>query len=93
MAGENGTAAGEIAARVTDAAGVPVVEAFAMITGGPPHHDIAAETDDNGQFLFTDLIPGEYTLLINAEDYAPKEVHTAVGAGEIARLDILLQDS
>ena len=83
---------GEIAARVTNAGGTPVVGAYAMITRGPAHNDIAAETDAGGRFLFGDLTPGDYALLVNAEGHNPKEVQTRVGAGETVRLDVVLRN-
>jgi iron complex outermembrane receptor protein len=81
---------GEIVGRVTTPDGEPVVEAPVMITGGPAHPDIAALTNERGEFRLTDLDPGEYTLLVNPEDRGPQTAQARVEPNRVTRLDLAL---
>ena len=82
---------GVIEGRVTDAHGAGIEEAAVMITGdSPAHSDIAALTDTTGSFAFTSLIPGAYTVLVNAPDRAPRRQSVDVKPGAVARLDFVL---
>ncbi len=84
---------GEIVGRVTDARGEPVVGASALITGDSPQHiDIGAETSADGAYRFDDLVPGEYTILVNAEGHVSQTGRVQVEAGAVARLHISLPD-
>jgi iron complex outermembrane receptor protein len=83
---------GAIAGRVTFSQGDPVVHAVVMITGtSPSHSDIAALTDEQGKYSFRILVPGTYTLLVNAEGYDPQTRQIKVRAGDVAQLDFILQ--
>jgi hypothetical protein len=82
-----------IGGTVGDAAGKSLPGAAVMIVGGSPvHRDIAAMTDDQGRYRFDSLIPGNYTLLVNAAGHPPQEGRVAAGAGVLARLDFVMDD-
>lgn len=79
-------ATGTIHGRVTSPEGEPVQDATVMIAGdSPSHRDIAALTNEQGEYRFTDLIPGDYMLLVNAEGHPMQTQHVRVKAGKIAR--------
>lgn len=82
---------GAVEGRVTDAQGVAIEEAAVMIAGdSPTHNDIAALTDTSGGFSFIGLLPGTYTLLVNAAGRPPRQKSVHVEAGRVARLDFVL---
>jgi hypothetical protein len=81
---------GEIVGRVTTPEGEPVSEAAVMITGGPAHPDIAALTNEQGEYRLTNLVPGEYALLVNAEDRGLQTAQARVEPNRVTRLDLAL---
>ena len=77
-----------IAGVVTDATGKPLAWAAVLITGdSPTHQDIAATTNGQGQYRFDGLMPGTYTLLVNASGHDSREGQVNAKTGELARLD------
>lgn len=82
---------GSIVGRVVIDLGQPLADAVVMITGdSPSHKDIAALTGDEGKYRFDDLIPGHYTISVNAEGYAAQTGHILVEAGAISQLNFKL---
>lgn len=85
------TGRGTIRGRVIDGQGRPVVEAVVMIVGDSPSHlDIAALTGEAGEYSYTGLWPGRYTLLVNAPAFSPQQDSVEVTAGQESRLDLML---
>jgi hypothetical protein len=83
---------GDLAGRVRTRQGKAIAGAVVMITGeSPSHKDIAALTDQHGQYRFVELIPGEYSILVNTEEYGLQTLQTRVRAGQTARLDFTLE--
>ncbi len=84
---------GEIAGQIINILNEPVPGARVLITGASPSHkDICAETNEQGEYGFDDLVPGDYTILVNAEGHDAHMGKVHVDAGQIARLDISLPD-
>ncbi len=82
---------GAIEGRVTTPQGEPVANATVMITGdSPSHKDIAALTNEEGEYKFDDLIPGDYTIMVNAEVRGTQTQQTHLEAGHVTRLDFSL---
>jgi len=82
---------GAIEGRVTTPQGKPVTNATVLITGdSPSHKDIAALTNEQGEYNFDDLIPGDYTIMVNAEVRGTRTQQTHLEAGHVARLDFSL---
>jgi protocatechuate 3,4-dioxygenase beta subunit len=80
-----------IAGAVTDAQDRPVAGAAVLITGdSPSHHDIAALTNNQGRYRFDGLMPGTYTLMVNAAGYAAQTQQVQAVVGREARLDFRL---
>ena len=87
----NWTKRGAITGLVTTVQGEPVADAAVMITGdSPSHKDIAALTNDHGEYRFDDLIPGDYTIMINAEKYVSQIQYAHVEAGHDTCLNFSL---
>jgi hypothetical protein len=51
-----------------------IAGAAVAISAGPPHPDIAALTDDNGQFLLGSVSPGHYQLTVSKKGYESRAV-------------------
>lgn len=82
---------GKITGQVSTSYGDPVVDAVVMITGdSPPHSDIAALTNDDGRYSFIDLRPGQYTLMVNAENWPSRTGMILVESGTVSYLDFSL---
>lgn len=81
---------GTVHGRVVDGQGRPLGEAVVMIVGdSPTHPDIAALTNEKGEYSYTSLLPGTYTLLVNVLDQEPQQGSVDVLAGAVARLDFV----
>jgi len=84
-------AGGAIVGRVTKGGGKPVVDAVVMITrDSPVHQDIAALTNEHGEYRFDALVAGKYTILVNATGLAAHIGQASVQVGQIAHLDFSL---
>ena len=82
---------GRLSGHVITAEGQAVPDAAVMLTGkSPPHKDIAALTDAHGRFEFDDLLPGLYTVLVNAEGYPPHTKNIMVSPDKTARITFVL---
>jgi hypothetical protein len=80
-----------IAGRVDDDQGKPLAEATVLIVSGPAHRDIAALTDSQGRYRFDSLLPGDYTLMVNAFGHPQKEGKVAAKVGDLAFLDFVME--
>ena len=79
---------GGIEGRVTTTDNKAVQDAYVMISGeSPEHHDIAAVTNDNGEYVLDDLPPGNYKVLANAEGYSSQTKSTKVFTNQITTLN------
>ena len=76
---------------MTNKRGKPVTNAAVMITGNSPcHRDIAALTNERGEYRFDDLIPGDYTIMVKAEVRDTQTKQVLVEANHIAPLNFSL---
>jgi TonB-dependent receptor len=78
---------GSIGGRVTDISGGTLVGA--EITLQPT--GVTSASDTQGQFLFWDLAPGDYTLIISYVGFAPQTKKVSVVAGQVANVDARLE--
>jgi hypothetical protein len=82
---------GAIAGHVTTKQSKPVVGAVVMITGeSPEHNDIAALTNDKGEYRLNNLAPGDYSVLVTTENLGIKTLHTHVNASQVTLLNFIL---
>jgi len=79
-----------IAGSVSDNRGQRLAAARVLIVGGPAHPDIAALTDSQGRYRFDGLLPGDYTVLVNASGQPQQEGKVAANLGTLAHLDFVL---
>ena len=83
---------GAIAGTVRDAAGTPVEGAVVMFAApSPPHHDIAAVTAATGSFGLGNLVPGSYTVAVNALGYRTGRTTVQVDGGREAAVVITME--
>ena len=61
-----------------------------VIEGSSLHSDIAALTNELGEFQLSNLEPGTYTLLVNTDESDPILFDVEVEAGRTTRADLIL---
>jgi TonB-dependent receptor len=76
---------GVITGTVKDTSGAVLPGARVELKEGP-----SAVTDGQGQFAITNVAPGTYTAAVNYVGFAPSTATVTVTAGQIARLNIVL---
>jgi hypothetical protein len=78
---------GGIEGLVTDDELAPIGSAEVALVGGAG----SVRTDAGGKFAFSKLEPGEHTVVVNRLGYFSKSVRTTVVAGEVSRVDVVIQ--
>src|SRR5258708_33909919 len=81
------TGRGTLAGRVTDSAGA--ILQGARIEVQPKA--VATSSGSQGEFAFTDLVPGSYTVTVSYVGFSPFTTTVNVTAGQVARLDASLK--
>ncbi len=82
---------GEITGFVTTKAGTPIREAAAAIASGTaPYPDIAALTDDRGEYYLSDIPPGVFEVAVHCAGYALQKQTVIVRANEVSVLNFVL---
>lgn len=80
--------------RVVDAAGSPLAGVLVVpqSTDQPPQPvpEIAVQTGADGTYQWT-LPPGSYTLLFNAQGFAPTTADVVIPDGQVVTADVTLQ--
>lgn len=72
---------------VLDLDGQPLRDVPVMIqTSDQSHPDIAAVTDDRGNFRFDGLLPGEYTLAAYSPEGEARTTTTSTTAGRVSKV-------
>jgi iron complex outermembrane recepter protein len=85
---------GRITGLVMDEAKHPIVDAIlgiAETTAQGELNEMAPMTNEKGEFEFTDLPPGRYTLLVNAPGYQARKHVVEVKAGETTKTEVALK--
>lgn len=78
-----------IAGRITNTAGEPVVGAMVEDEG---KGDVVAESDENGNFLLTNTDTGTHVLLVDAEDLESQRIEDVVTkSGQTLVLNIIMK--
>jgi Carboxypeptidase regulatory-like domain len=73
--------------------GKTVSNARVYFTAGPvPLPEIAALTDDSGEFTLTAPAPGEYVIESAADEFGARSTKVKVKGGEQVRLDLKLKN-
>ena len=80
---QNGRQApGTIAGTITDPSGAPIPGAVVKLTRTSPTPQAQAIADEDGRFVFLDVVPGEFQLTISAESFRTQEVSGTVHPNE-----------
>lgn len=80
-----------ISGEVKDDKNNPVAEARISFIDGPvPLQDIATVSDDNGRFILSAPVPGEYTIEVVSEGFISKNFRFATEARRGSRFEIKL---
>lgn len=80
---------GSISGKITDETGQPAVDVNVLLKGTSTN----TSSDTNGDYNFTNLKAGNYTLVISGVGIQKVERKIAVKSGENAKLDIALENS
>jgi TonB-dependent receptor len=81
------TGRGTIAGRVTDASGAVLHGARVELA----QRSSFVASDAQGEFTFTDLLPGSYTVTVSYVGFAAFSADATVTAGQVARVDAVLK--
>ncbi|MFI9809809.1 MFS transporter [Streptomyces sp. NPDC052301] len=67
---------------------LPVKDAMVIVTDVRGDLLATAATGEQGEFAFTDLVPGSMTVAVNASGFRPRALPVEVGATGITRLEV-----
>jgi Carboxypeptidase regulatory-like domain len=81
------TGKGTIAGRVTDASGAVLQGARVEVL----QRNSFVASDAQGEFTFTDLLPGSYTVKVSYVGFQPFSSDVTVASGQLARVDAVLK--
>src|SRR5450755_4761387 len=81
----------ELQGRVVDSSGHPAVSAFVIITSHDTSLIRAATTDDSGNFEFTSLPVGSYSLEVKADGFPNSQTRDLrASIGQVIGIEIVL---
>lgn len=79
---------GTIVGRVTDQGGKPIAgAAVAIASGTAPFLDIAALTNEQGEYRFSNISEGTFEIAVHKEGYLVQKKTVTVKYGEVSHLD------
>ncbi|MFI2202098.1 MFS transporter [Streptomyces sp. NPDC020192] len=67
---------------------VPVKDAMVIVTDVRGDLLATAATGEQGEFAFTDLVPGTVTMAVNASGFRPRALPVEIGAAGVTRIEI-----
>lgn len=73
------------------ASGLPVKDAMVIVTDVRGDLLASATTGEQGEFAFTELVPGTVTVAVNAAGYRPRALPLEVGGTGVTRVEVDLQ--
>ncbi|WP_437007904.1 MFS transporter [Streptomyces sp. enrichment culture] len=71
--------------------GTPVKDAMVIVTDVRGDLLASATTGEQGEFAFTELVPGTVTVAVNAAGYRPRALPLEVGGTGVTRVEVDLQ--
>ncbi|MFE9707015.1 MFS transporter [Streptomyces sp. NPDC005930] len=71
--------------------GLPVKDAMVIVTDVRGDLLASAATGEQGEFAFTELVPGTVTVAVNAAGYRPRALPLEVGGTGVTRVEVDLQ--
>ncbi|MGB3478331.1 MAG: carboxypeptidase regulatory-like domain-containing protein [bacterium] len=78
---------GSVYGFVTDETQLPIAKAQVLVAGD---REFIAFTNDAGYFIFDDIIPGKYNIVVTRSGYAPENLDIKVSKYELNELNIVL---
>lgn len=69
-----------------------IVNAVCILTNDESGDPFTVYTENNGTYFFEDMVPGDYTLEVNADGYAAKEVSVSIISDDIVTKDVQLNE-
>jgi len=78
---------GAITGRAVDSTGAPLKGAKVVLQPA----DFSAATDDRGEFIIQNIVPGAYTVVVSYVGFEPFTSTVTVAAGQTARVDASLK--
>ena len=84
---ENPPRKGTIAGRVTDERGKPIsCVAVAITSGSAPFPDIAASTNEQGEYQFSNISEGTFEIAVHKKGYSVQKKTVTVKYGDVSQL-------
>ncbi|MFJ3822884.1 MFS transporter [Streptomyces nodosus] len=71
--------------------GLPVEGAMVIVTDVRGDLLAASPTGEQGEFSFTELVPGDVTVAVNAAGRRPRALPVEIGAGGVTRIEVDLE--
>ncbi len=81
---------GSVYGFVTDETQLPIAKAQVLVAGD---NEFIAFTNDAGYFIFDDIIPGKYNIVVTRSGYEPENLDINVSKAELNELNIVLMKS
>jgi Carboxypeptidase regulatory-like domain len=81
----------DILGTVTDAGGAVIPNVKVTVVNSATNDTKTTTTGSNGDYIFNLMIPGQYTLTVEAPSFKKATVNLAVSAGDRARSNVQLQ--
>src|ERR1043165_8639062 len=92
LAGESGATGAQLNGTVTDPKGAVVVNAKVLLHGDATGYSQSAVTNQNGEYKFLLVPPGQYTVTVEAPGFAKLVNHGVVlTIGQVATLPLGMQ--
>ena len=82
---------GTVSGRVVDSSGLPVAGATVTVQSPSLQGSRTTKTSENGDYRLPHLPPGEYTLVVELNRFAPQKKTAAVAATEAVTIDLTLE--
>jgi OOP family OmpA-OmpF porin len=81
---------GSVYGFVTDETLLPIARAQVLVAGD---NEFISFTNDAGYFIFDDIVPGEYNIVVTRTGYEPENMDISVSREELNELNIVLRRS
>jgi len=85
------TSSGSVQGTVTDQSGAVIGDATVTLTDTSTNSARTATSNAAGRYVFVDVAPGAYTLLVDKKGFSPTKTQTTVTVGSTMTLNVALQ--
>jgi protocatechuate 3,4-dioxygenase beta subunit len=84
------THTGKLQGHITNTSGEPVKDATIVLTDTSTREASRTKTDSKGEYTFSELFPGSYSVNAEAKGYKPASAETRIKNGNVATVDLKL---